>query len=129
MSVDEEKKQSILLVEDDRLTRSAMVAVLDLLGYDNVVDTGSGAHAIKILDEDPGGFPIAIIDIFLSDMTAKHLAAKIPLDHGIQKLLILSGGTADDFAVVRSGFEARGISEIHTLKKPVTREMLQRFLD
>ncbi len=129
MSVDEEKKQSILLVEDDRLTRSAMVAVLDLLGYDNVVDTGSGAHAIKILDRNPGGFPIAIIDIFLSDMTAKHLADKIPPDHGIQKLLILSGGTADDFAAVRSVFEKQGISKVQTAKKPVTREMLQRFLD
>ena len=129
MSDGNEKKQSILVVEDDEVTRSAIVTVLETLGYDDVSALGSGAHAFKMLDKYPGSHPIAIIDIFLADMTAKHLASLLPQDHGIQKLLILSGGTADDFAAVRSVFERQGIAEVHTLKKPATLKMLQLFLD
>ncbi len=125
----EEKKQPILLVEDDWVTRSAIVTVLEALGYYNVIATGSGTHAIKVMDENPGGYPIAILDIFLIDMTAIDLASRFPQDHGIQKLLIISGGTAEDLAAARSAFEKRGISEIHTQKKPVTQEILRRFLD
>ena len=129
MSDDEEKNQTILVVEDDMATRASIVEGLKALGYDKLSAIESGAHALKVLKEMPGSHPIAIIDIFLTDMTAKHLASELPPDHGIEKLLILSGGTADDFAAVRSTFEKQGISEIHTHKKPVTREMLQRLLD
>ena len=128
MSDDEEKIRSILVVEDDIATRLAIVEGLEALGYGNVSAIGNGAHALKVLKKLPGGHPAAIIDIFLSDMTAKHLASELPQDHGIQKLLILSGGTADDFAAVRSVFEKQGIADIQTAKKPVTREMLQRLL-
>lgn len=126
---DEEKNQSILVVEDDLVARTAIVAVLEALGYDDVSAFEDGANVLKVLDKFPGSYPVAIIDIFLTDMTAKHLASELPSDHGIQKILILSGGTADAFAGVRSAFEKRGISEIQTHKKPVTREMLQQFLD
>ena len=129
MPDDEEKMRSILVVEDDETTRSAIVMVLEALDHDNVIDIGSGDHAIKILERDPRCCPIAIIDIFLSDMTAKHLARELPVDHGIEKILILSSGTADAFTGVRSAFEKRGISDVQTCKKPVTRDMLQRFLD
>ena len=129
MSDDDEKKQSILIIEDDEATRSAIVTILEALGYDDVSAVGSGAHAFKVLDKYPGSHPIVIIDIFLTDMTAKHLASQLPQDHGIQKLLILSGGTADHFTAVRSVFERQGIAEVQTLKKPATLKMLQLFLD
>ena len=129
MSDDDEKKQTVLLVEDDEVTRSAIVTILEALGWDDVSAFENGAHALKVLDKYPGSHPIAIIDIFLTDMTAKHLASELPEDHGIKKLLILSGGGDGAFAAVRSVFEKRGISEIHTNKKPATREMLQLFLD
>lgn len=129
MSDYEEKKPRVLVIEDDQETKKAIVEILEVLGYEHVGAVSTGGHAIKILERNPRGFPIVIIDIFLTDMTAKHLASRFPQDHGIQKILILSGGTADAFAPVRSVFERQGIAEVHTLKKPATLKQLKRFLD
>ena len=118
----------ILVIEDNQATKQAIVEILEVLGYDHVSAASSGGQTIKILEQEPKAFPIVLIDIFLTDMTAKHLASRFPRDHGIKKLLILSGGTADDFAAVCSVFERRGIAEVHTLKKPASLETLQKFL-
>lgn len=128
MSDGNEKRQPILLIEDDEATRSVIVEGLEALGCDDVSALGGGAHAVKVLDMYPGSQPIAIIDIFLTGRTAKHLAGGFRQDHGIQKLSILSSGTADDLAAARSVFEKRGIPVVYTNKKPATWEMLQRFL-
>ena len=129
MSDYQTKKPPVLVVEDDEVTREVIAELLKVLGYDDIRTAESGTQAVNFLEKDPRGFPIVIIDIFLTDMTAKHLASRVPRDHGIQKLLIISIGTADDFAAVRSVFEKQGIPKVHTAKKPVTREMLREFLE
>ena len=128
MSEYEERKPPVLLIEDDEATSEAIVAGLKSFGYENVSACSSGAEAIKELNNNPRRYPIAIIDIFLDDMTAKHMASNFPKEHAIQKLLIISVGTADDFAAVRSVFERQGILEVRMAKKPINRETLKRFL-
>ncbi len=78
-----------------------------------------GAQALQAIEEAPGGFPIAVFDISLSDMRIEKLADQLPATHGIETLVLCSGGTAEDFDSAQAAFERLGVSIIHRRKKPV----------
>ncbi len=123
------RRRRVLVIEDDKDTRLAILDNLAVLGLTDVVAVATGAAALSAMIQNPEGFPVAIVDIFLPDMTAKAMAKRFPTKHGIKTLILYSGGRAEDFAAVRSVFEGLGISDIHYLKKPATVEQFQELLN
>ena len=123
------RRRRVLVIEDDKDTRSAIIDTLGVLGLVDVVAVATGAAALGAMIENSEGFPVAIVDIYLPDMTAKAMAKSFPATHGIKTLILYSGGRGDDFAAVRAVFERLGISNIHYLKKPATVEQFQELLD
>jgi len=123
------RRRRVLVIEDDKDTRSAILDILGELGLVDVVAVATGAAALNAMIENPKGFPVAIVDIYLPDMTAKAMAKRFPEKHGIKTLILYSGGRGDDFAAVRAAFEGLGISNIHYLKKPATVEQFQELLE
>ncbi len=117
------------MIEDDKDTRLAILDNLAVLGLTDVVAVATGAAALSAMIQNPEGFPVAIVDIYLPDMTAKAMAKRFPAKHGIKTLILYSAGRSDDFAAVRAVFEGLGISNIHYLKKPATLEEFQELLD
>ena len=118
-----------MVIGSDKAVRSSIIEVLQASGFANVVGADTGAAALWNLARDPQAFPIVVLDIFLSDMTAKVLAGKIPERHGIETLIFLSSALGGDLAAVRSVFEQLGISKIRRLKEPATVEQFQELLD
>ena len=112
-------RATILVVEDEAFVRSAIVRILQSLGFTSVVDVASGAEALQAIEGAPGGFSIAVFDITLSDMRIEKLAEQLPATHGIETLVLCSGGTADDFRSAQAAFERLGVPTIHCRKKPV----------
>jgi CheY-like chemotaxis protein len=108
----------ILVVEDEAFVRSAIVGILHSIGFASVVAVESGAAALQAIKETQGGFPIAVFDISLSDMRIEDLAEQLPASHGIETLVLCSGGTAKDFDSAQAAFERLGVSTIHRRKKP-----------
>ena len=122
------RRRRVLVIEDDKDTRLAILDTLGVLGLTDVVAVATGAAALSAMIQNPEGFPVAIVDIYLPDMTAKAMAKRFPAKHGIKTLILYSGGRGDDFAAVRAVFEGLGISNIHYLKKPATLEEFQEVL-
>ncbi len=123
------RRRRVLVIEDDKDTRLAILDNLAVLGLTDVVAVATGAGGVNAMIENPEGFPVAIVDIFLPDMTAKAMAKRFPKKHGIKTLILYSAGRSDDFAAVRSVFEGLGISNIRFLKKPATVEQFRELLD
>lgn len=123
------RRRRVLVIEDDDDTRAAITDTLGVLGLGDVVAVATGAAALNAMIGNPDGFPIAIVDIYLPDMTAKAMAKRFPKKHGIKTLILYSGGRGDDFVAVRAVFEGLGISDIHYLKKPATLEQFRELLD
>ena len=119
MSQHAKKSARVLVVEDESFVRFAIVQILQSLGFTSVVEAASGKKALRAFEEAPGGFPIAIFDISLSDMRIEKLAEQLPATHGIETLVLCSGGTAEDFDSAQAAFERLGVSTIHRRKKPV----------
>jgi DNA-binding response OmpR family regulator len=127
MSEQAESKR-VLVVEDDEPTRLSIIDTLDALGFDDVTAVATGAGAVNALIGNPGGYEIAIVDIFLTDMTAKHMARQFPENHGIKTLILFSGGGGDSFAAVRSEYEKLDIPNVQSLKKPATLDKFKALL-
>jgi DNA-binding NtrC family response regulator len=124
-----ERCRRVLVIEDDQDTRFAILEALAVLGYADVVAVATGAATLNAMIQNPEGFPVAIVDIYLPDMTAKFMAKSFPAKHGIKTLILYSGGRGDVFAAARAAFEGLGISEIHYLKKPATLKEFQELLN
>ena len=122
------RRKKVLVIEDDEDMRASIVDILKVLGYDEVTAVANGAGGVNALIGNPNGFPIAIVDIFLPDMTAKHMARQFPSTHGIKTLILYSGGAGEDFAAVRAAFEKLGIPNVQSLKKPATLEKFEKLL-
>lgn len=119
----------VLVIEDDNDTRDEIVEMLEQMEFTDIVAVATGGAALSAVARHQGGFPVAIVDIFLPDMTAKAMARQLPANHGIETLILLSGVGGDQFAAVGPVFEDLGISDIHYMKKPATVEKFEEILD
>ena len=109
----------ILIVEDDRSIRSALVQFLGHLGY-HVVAAESVTEAIAKLD----GQAVAILDLNLADGAGATLLERIRTDHRLMKVAIATG--ASDPALLAD--VARHRPDL-LLRKPYNVNELLEWLD
>lgn len=83
----EEKKASILLVEDEENLHEALKLNLELEGY-NVTSAYDGAAALKSLQAEY--FDMLILDVMLPEMDGIHVTETIRLKNNEVPILILS---------------------------------------
>ncbi len=84
--------ESVLVVDDDPLVRSAVVAVLQAHGY-RVLDAASGEEALAFLEARGKAVDLMVIDIVLSGMNGREVARRAQTIHPM-KVLFTSGHTA-----------------------------------
>jgi signal transduction histidine kinase len=109
----------ILVVEDEERARQVTVESLRELGY-TVVDAGSAASALKILDEQPG-VRLLFTDIVLPDVNGRKLAEEAVRRVPGIKVLYTTGYTPN--AIVHNGVVDPGVQ---LMSKPFTLEQLAR---
>jgi CheY-like chemotaxis protein len=111
----------ILVVDDDRLVRSAMVRTLKRVPGTTVHDFGDGASALESLEGK--AFDVAVLDLKMPGMDgvelATHLRAKLP---GL-RIIFVSADPHGDLAQ-----RARKLGPAGVLAKPWTPDELVRLL-
>jgi CheY-like chemotaxis protein len=113
------KIRSILVVDDDRTTLSAMNQMLRPLGY-VVTFAVDGRDAIDSLNRE--SVDLVITDILMSDMDGFELIAALRKNFPDIPVVAISGGAnlgADTYLMIAKGLGSAGV-----LRKPVTREEL-----
>src|SRR5688572_10885521 len=82
----------VFLVEDLGRTRSAMVSLLRSLDRFTVVGDATGeAQATRWLDENPGGWDLAIVDLMLEQGTGLGVVSRCAAQQERGKVIVYSG--------------------------------------
>lgn len=66
----------VLVVEDEDAIRDFVVINLQRMGY-NVTDVGSGEEALRVFNEQDGGFDVALLDIMLPGIDGFQVCKEI----------------------------------------------------
>ncbi|MGD1035864.1 MAG: response regulator [Roseiarcus sp.] len=113
-----------LVVDDDPDMCWVLKVTLEFSGY-CVTIAQSGHEALGLADR--GAFPVAFIDVRLPDMDGLQLAAKMARQHGMMKIVIISGYySQDDLSIVEAARKMR----VHGfLAKPFQIEAIEAVLD
>jgi CheY-like chemotaxis protein len=112
-------RQSILIVEDDAVTRELLVSLLSRLGYDTV-PVATVAEGLEKLD----GQHRAILDLNLPDGLGTHVLERIRNEGRPIRVLVTSGTT--DQALLE---ETRRLKPELVLRKPVNVNALLEWLE
>ena len=82
----------ILIVDDSRLARAAMTAVLREAGYHNLREAGDAAEALSLLSHGgPQGTEVdlVLLDIILPDTDGITACARIKRDHDLRGVPVI----------------------------------------
>ncbi|HKP97755.1 MAG TPA: PAS domain-containing protein [Fibrobacteria bacterium] len=93
-------KETILLVEDEDMVRRLIGQVLLAHGY-NVLEAGSGAAALEVVDRHPAPIDLLLTDVVMAGMSGRELSEKLLVLRPGLKVLYMSGYTDD--AILRHG--------------------------
>ena len=113
--------ETVLLVEDDELVRSAAVGHLARLGYD-VIAASNGAQALEVL-RTTRSVDLLFTDVVMPGMSGRHLADEAKRLRPGLKVLFTSGYPED--AIVHQGRLDPGVQ---LLSKPYRRAALARSI-
>ncbi len=86
--------ETVLVVEDDRAVRMALVASLEQLGY-APLEARNGREALALLLREPGEVAVVLSDMIMPEMGGLALLAAIQEHHISVPLIFLSGHPMD----------------------------------
>ena len=110
--------EKVLLVEDELAIRKLGKSLLESLGY-RVIATGSPSEAIRLAEENEGGFDLLLTDVVMPGMSGRDLADNLHASWPKIKILYMSGYTSD--IIAHRGVLESGVNFIH---KPFTKNDL-----
>jgi signal transduction histidine kinase/FixJ family two-component response regulator len=113
-----DRKETILLVEDNPGVRDYAKAILKELGY-GVITAGDVAEAMEIIKDDTQEIDLLFTDVVLPDATGRVLSNKF-LELRPKSPVLFTTGYARD-AIVHHG---RLDPDVHLLNKPYTQQDL-----
>ncbi|MEO5340405.1 MAG: response regulator [Magnetococcus sp. MYC-9] len=104
----------ILVVDDDEIMRTFLVAILRYVGY-TVTESDNGLSGLKRLQTDPAD--LVITDIFMPEMDGLDLLTEILRNHPDSKIIAISGGYRAMNAQLTLKM-AQGLGAIDIIAKP-----------
>jgi PAS domain S-box-containing protein len=114
--------ETILLVEDEDMVRSAALGILRRQGY-TVLDARNAGEALLVSEQHNGRIHLLLTDVVMPKMSGPALARRLTQLRPDMKVLLMSGYTDD--AAVRHGVVDAGVA---FLQKPFTVDSLTRKL-
>ena len=84
----------ILVVEDEQAIREFVVINLNRAGYDTV-EADNGEDALRVFDEDPNGFQIALLDIALPGIDGLTVCKEMRKKSGTIGIIMLTARTQE----------------------------------
>ena len=100
----------ILIVDDDANLRKTLIDILELKGF-TALGAGSGQAALELYKKE--SFPVALVDLRLSDMPGLDVLKIIKENHPDTECIILTG-----FASTESAIQAINLGAYSYLQKP-----------
>ena len=91
-----DEKESILIVDDDEVTRRSLSLILDKKGYQTET-AGTGREALEKAQER--FFNVALLDVKLPDMEGTELLAPLKKMHPDMTVLMITGHASLESAV------------------------------
>ncbi len=89
-------KETILVVEDERVLRDMAHIILEGCGY-NVLEAGSGLEALHLWDRHQGAIDLVLTDVVMPEgMSGMDLAQKLQASKPSLKIIFASGYSMDD---------------------------------
>jgi len=108
----------ILIVDDDPPLRKVMTTYLSRLGYE-VVSCDSAEEAWALVQAEPSGYSLAVVDLNMPGMRGEELAERV-LDSNEAIHLIVASGYPEEL----SGVQALDEKRVAFLHKPFTPDEL-----
>jgi two-component system cell cycle sensor histidine kinase/response regulator CckA len=105
-------RETVLLVEDERMVRDLAKQVLIRHGY-HVLTAENGQHALEVSREFQGNIDLLVTDIVMAGMSGPDLATRLESARRVTSVLYISGYAGD--AVLETGE-----SGVAFLQKPFT---------
>ncbi len=87
---------TILLVDDERMVRNVVGAMLQRHGY-TVLEAQDGAEALRICHEHAGPIHLLLTDVLMPEMNGRMLAERIRSFRPDIRILYMSGYTGNVF--------------------------------
>ena len=114
MSKEDDRRPTILLVEDEGFVRNVACEILQTAGY-HVISARSGTEALQLFHERGRRISLLVTDVIMPGMNGPDLAEKLAAMQPGLKTIYMSGYT--DNAVLRDGAQQAGVVY---LQKPFT---------
>jgi two-component system cell cycle sensor histidine kinase/response regulator CckA len=80
----------VLVVEDERVVRSAVSRILRLQGY-RVLEAENGEHALKVMHDYHAPVDLLITDVVMPEMEGRELVALLRSWYPQMRVLFMSG--------------------------------------
>lgn len=92
-----ERSATILVVEDDESIRTVTVRALRDAGF-RVLEAENGEAALREAQEAGGAVDLVLLDVIMPRLNGPSTAAALREEHGISRILYMSGYTGDALA-------------------------------
>ena len=117
------RRRRILCVDDDVMLAELCEERLQGLGYE-VVGVADAEKALRLLEQNPGGFDLLIVDQIMPEMTGTALAKRALTIRPDLRLLLVTGSEE-----VVSEEDARELGVREVLVKPFTTAELEAAIE
>jgi two-component system cell cycle sensor histidine kinase/response regulator CckA len=115
--------QTILVVEDEAITRAAVVDSLELLGY-QVLEATNGREALAVIERHADQIALVLSDIVMPEMGGQALFYTLKQQHPNVKVMLLSGHPPEEDGL--ENLRAHGLKG--WMPKPPNLEQLARAI-
>ncbi|RIK53235.1 MAG: hypothetical protein DCC57_08640 [Chloroflexi bacterium] len=115
--------KTILVVEDDRVARSALEDIFDLLGYRSLL-AQDGEEALRLYTEHAGTIDLVLSDLRMPKMDGIELARRLTALDPQVKVVLSTGYASEDQRQALTGAKIDG-----WIQKPYSLEQLTALLD
>jgi CheY-like chemotaxis protein len=82
--------QMVLVVEDENITRQAIVGSLDMLGY-RVLEAANGRDALALFEQHTGAIDLVLSDMIMPEMGGRALFNALKQRDATVQVLLLTG--------------------------------------
>ncbi len=113
--------QTILVVEDDPVTREALVDTLQMLNY-RVLEAADGREALAVMEQQGPEIALVLSDIVMPEMSGTALFEQLSSRWPAVRLVALTGHPLDQIRKPSAGV-------ISWLQKPISLEQLARVVE
>lgn len=107
--------ETVLLVEDEEMVRSAAREILELSGY-RVLEAGDGIEALEVAAKYEEPIQLLLTDVLMPKLGGRELAERLKSARPHLRVIYMSGYTNENYAIIDE--------KMFFIEKPLTLEQL-----